>query len=125
MTKYAANVMLATRISLNNELARLCDSIGADIMDIRKDGTDRRIGMEFSAGIGYGGSCFPKDVKALARVTLEADSRAVLEAVEQVNKQQMVLANRIIVIILAPLRETQLWGSPSKRIPTIFVNRQH
>ena len=97
MTKYAANVMLATSISLINELARLCDSIGADIMDIRKGiGTDRRIGMEFLyAGIGYGGSCFPKDVKALAQVALEADSTAhVLEAVEQVNKQQKLVLSK-------------------------------
>ena len=116
MTKYAANVMLATRISLINELARLCDSIGADIMDIRKGiGTDRRIGMEFLyAGIGYGGSCFPKDVKALAQVALEADSTAhVLEAVEQVNKQQkLVLANRIISHFGGSLKgkRVALWG---------------
>ena len=116
MTKYAANVMLATRISLINELARLCDSIGADIMDIRKGiGTDRRIGMEFLyAGIGYGGSCFPKDVKALAQVALEADTTAhVLEAVEQVNKQQkLVLANRIINHFGGSLKgkRVALWG---------------
>ena len=77
-------------------------------MDIRKGiGTDRRIGMEFLyAGIGYGGSCFPKDVKALAQVALEADSTAhVLEAVEQVNKQQkLVLANRIISHLAALLK---------------------
>ena len=91
LTKYAANAMLACRISFMNELARICDSIGADIMDIRRGiGTDSRIGMPFLyAGIGYGGSCFPKDVKALGQVALEADSTAhILEAVEQVNKQQ-------------------------------------
>ena len=69
---------------------RLCDSIGADIMDIRKGiGTDRRIGMEFLyAGIGYGGSCFPKDVKALAQVDRSGSTAHVLEAVEQVNKRR-------------------------------------
>ncbi|MEE2962112.1 MAG: UDP-glucose/GDP-mannose dehydrogenase family protein [Myxococcota bacterium] len=100
LTKYAANAMLATRISFMNELARLCDTIGADVMDVRRGmGTDSRIGMSFLyAGIGYGGSCFPKDVQALAQVALESDCSAhILEAVVQVNKhQKMMLANRIL-----------------------------
>lgn len=116
MTKYAANAMLATRISFMNELARLCDSIGADIMDIRRGmGTDSRIGMPFLyAGIGYGGSCFPKDVKALAQIALESDCTAnILEAVEQVNKhQKMFLANRIIQYFGGTLKGKRiaLWG---------------
>lgn len=116
MTKYAANAMLATRISFMNELARLCDAIGADIMDIRRGmGTDSRIGMPFLyAGIGYGGSCFPKDVKALAQVALEADCTAnILEAVEHVNKhQKMFLANRIIQYFGGSLKGKRiaLWG---------------
>lgn len=116
MTKYAANAMLATRISFMNELARLCDAIGADIMDIRRGmGTDTRIGMPFLyAGIGYGGSCFPKDVKALAQVALEADCTAnILEAVEQVNKhQKMFLANRVIQHFGGTLKNKRiaLWG---------------
>ncbi len=116
MTKYAANAMLATRISFMNELARLCDAIGADVMDIRRGiGTDSRIGMPFLyAGIGYGGSCFPKDVKALAQVALEANCTAnILEAVEQVNKhQKMFLANRIIQYFGGDLKGKRiaLWG---------------
>ncbi|MBT6491807.1 MAG: UDP-glucose/GDP-mannose dehydrogenase family protein [Deltaproteobacteria bacterium] len=116
MTKYAANAMLATRISFMNELARLCDAIGADIMDIRRGmGTDSRIGMPFLyAGIGYGGSCFPKDVKALAQVALESDCTAnILEAVEHVNKhQKMFLANRIIQYFGGTLKGKRiaLWG---------------
>lgn len=116
LTKYAANAMLATRISFMNELARLCDTIGADIMDVRSGiGTDSRIGMSFLyAGIGYGGSCFPKDVKALAQVALESECSAqILEAVEQVNKhQKMMMANRILNRFKQNVRGKHfgLWG---------------
>lgn len=100
MTKYAANVMLATRISLMNEFARICEGVGADVVDVSRGiGSDQRIGPKFlRAGIGYGGSCFPKDVQALARLAIEAGSSAeILEAVERVNRnQKMLLANRII-----------------------------
>jgi len=116
MTKYAANAMLATRISLMNEIARMCDHVEADIMDVRRGiGTDSRIGMSFLyAGIGYGGSCFPKDVKALAQVALESNcSSNLLDAVEQVNRhQKMVLANRIIERFDGNVkgRKFALWG---------------
>lgn len=100
MTKYAANVMLATRISLMNELAQVCEKVGADIMMVRQGiGTDQRIGMDFLyAGVGYGGSCFPKDVKALSRLAVEADCPAdILDAVDRVNRhQKVVLANRVL-----------------------------
>ena len=100
MTKYAANVMLATRISLMNELALVCERVGADIMEVRRGiGTDKRIGTSFLyPGVGFGGSCFPKDVKALARMAVEADCPAdILDAGDRVNRhQKMVLANRIL-----------------------------
>jgi UDPglucose 6-dehydrogenase len=100
LTKYAANAMLATRISFMNELANLAERLGADIEEVRKGiGSDPRIGYQFLyAGIGYGGSCFPKDVKALIRTAEEAGAALpVLEAVEQVNaEQKRVLAKKIL-----------------------------
>jgi UDPglucose 6-dehydrogenase len=91
LTKYAANAMLATRISFMNELTALCEATGADIEMIRKGiGSDSRIGKAFLyAGIGYGGSCFPKDVKALIQTSREMGlSSGILEAVEVANKKQ-------------------------------------
>ena len=91
LTKYAANAMLATRISFMNELARLCEVTGADIEQIREGiGSDSRIGMPFlSAGLGYGGSCFPKDVKALIQTSKEFGLEAkILMSVEDINKNQ-------------------------------------
>ncbi len=91
LTKYAANTMLATRISFMNELARLAEAVGADIEQVRLGmGVDQRIGSHFLyAGAGYGGSCFPKDVKALAFMAREAGVRAELaEAVDAVNQRQ-------------------------------------
>jgi UDPglucose 6-dehydrogenase len=91
LTKYAANAMLATRISFMNELSLLCDKVGADIEQVRKGiGTDSRIGMPFLyAGLGYGGSCFPKDVQALQRTMEEYGLEGrILKAVEDVNKAQ-------------------------------------
>jgi UDPglucose 6-dehydrogenase len=91
LTKYAANAMLATRISFANEMANLCARVGADIEHVRKGmGSDRRIGPHFlQAGVGYGGSCFPKDVKALVRTAAAHDlSLRILDAVEQVNEAQ-------------------------------------
>src|SRR5207248_736495 len=91
MTKYAANAMLATRISFMNQIARLCDVVGADVTLVRKGiGSDRRIGPAFLfPGPGYGGSCFPKDVKALIRTAQDCGvSLDVLDAVETANERQ-------------------------------------
>ena len=91
MTKYAANAMLATRISFMNEIANLCDLVGANVEMVRKGiGSDARIGSKFLyPGCGYGGSCFPKDVKALARTAQEHGyTMQVIEAVERVNEGQ-------------------------------------
>ena len=91
MTKYAANSMLATRISFMNDIANLCELVGADVNMVRQGiGTDTRIGRKFLyAGCGYGGSCFPKDVKALIKTADKAGySMGVLKAVEEVNERQ-------------------------------------
>ncbi len=91
MTKYAANAMLATRISFMNEVALLCEKVGADINMVRQGiGSDKRIGDKFLyAGCGYGGSCFPKDVNALIHTGLEAgEDMQILQAVERVNERQ-------------------------------------
>ncbi|MFR9527698.1 MAG: UDP-glucose/GDP-mannose dehydrogenase family protein [Rikenellaceae bacterium] len=91
MTKYAANSMLATRISFMNEIANLCEIVGADVNMVRKGiGTDTRIGAKFLyAGCGYGGSCFPKDVKALVKTASQNGyDMQVLNAVEAVNDKQ-------------------------------------
>ena len=91
MSKYAANAMLATRISFMNEIARLCEATGANVEMVRKGiGSDKRIGMSFLyAGAGYGGSCFPKDVKALVHTGNEYGvPMKIVEAVELVNEEQ-------------------------------------
>src|SRR6056300_667541 len=99
MTKYAANAMLAPKISFMNDIANLCEKMGADVNWVRKGiGSDPRIGNKFIyPGIGYGGSCFPKDVKALARTGREnGHTMRILEAVEAVNDaQKSVLYNKI------------------------------
>ena len=103
MTKYAANAMLATRISFMNDIANLCERVGANVDSVRKGiGTDTRIGSKFLyAGCGYGGSCFPKDVKALVHTGLENDYHMeVIEAVERVNeKQKSIVYDKIIKAI--------------------------
>lgn len=91
LTKYAANTMLATRISFMNDIANLCELLGADINEVRKGiATDPRIGDRFLySGVGYGGSCFPKDVQALIRTAQELDYEfEILEAVDAVNNRQ-------------------------------------
>jgi len=99
MTKYAANSMLATRISFMNEIANLCELVGANVDQVRKGiGSDARIGNKFIyPGIGYGGSCFPKDVRALIRTADEYDlSLEILKAVENVNyRQKSILVTKI------------------------------
>jgi len=100
LTKYAANAMLATRISFMNELANLAEKLGADIEQIRRGmGADPRIGYHFLyAGAGYGGSCFPKDVQALIRTAGQEDSMLrILGAVEDVNREQHQVLGRKIV----------------------------
>ncbi|TBR18688.1 MAG: UDP-glucose/GDP-mannose dehydrogenase family protein [Chitinophagaceae bacterium] len=99
LTKYAANAFLATKITFMNEIARMCEILGADVDMVRRGlGSDDRIGKRFLfAGIGYGGSCFPKDVKALAKSAEELDYRfKIIEAVIEVNnKQKICLIPRI------------------------------
>lgn len=99
MTKYAANAMLATKISFMNDVANLCEIMGADVNMVRKGiGSDSRIGTKFIyPGIGYGGSCFPKDVKALVKTATENGyEMRVLKAVEEVNDdQKSVLFNKV------------------------------
>ena len=100
MIKYAANSMLATRISFMNDIANLCELVGADVNMVRKGiGSDTRIGKKFLyAGCGYGGSCFPKDVKALIKTADEHGySMRVLQAVEEVNADQKLVLFRKIV----------------------------
>jgi len=99
MTKYAANAMLATKISFMNDVALLCDIMGASVDQVRKGiGSDPRIGNKFIyPGVGYGGSCFPKDVKALIRTAKENGHRMrILEAVEEVNEDQKKVMGRLI-----------------------------
>lgn len=100
MTKYAANCMLATKISFINEIAGICERVGADVRDVRTGiGSDSRIGYQFIyPGVGYGGSCFPKDVKALINTAEEAGiTPQLLNAVEAVNvRQKQRMAQRII-----------------------------
>ncbi len=100
ITKYASNVMLATKISFMNELSRLCEAVGADIEAVRLGtGSDSRIGSKFLfAGAGFGGSCFPKDIRALSRMGHAAGvNLKIPAAVEEINaEQKRVLANKII-----------------------------
>jgi UDPglucose 6-dehydrogenase len=99
MIKYAANAMLATRISFMNEMANLCELVGADISMVREGiGSDSRIGKKFLyAGIGYGGSCFPKDVKAIIQTADQLGySLELVKAVERINeRQKLVLFNKL------------------------------
>jgi UDPglucose 6-dehydrogenase len=100
MTKYAANAMLATKISFMNEIANICEMVGADANQVRIGiGSDQRIGYNFIyPGAGYGGSCFPKDVKALKKIAEENGYKAnLITSVEDVNDaQKFVIANKIV-----------------------------
>ena len=107
MTKYAANAMLATRISFMNDIANLCERVGANVDSVRKGiGTDSRIGSKFLyAGCGYGGSCFPKDVKALVHTGLDNDYHMeVIEAVERVNEKQKSIVYDKIIKLAGPVK---------------------
>ena len=116
MTKYAANAMLATRISLMNELAGLAERVGADIEQVRSGiGADKRIGYNYLyAGCGYGGSCLPKDTGALSQIAREHGYLAqIVEAVSQVNEMQKVLLGRKIQAYFGDTlagRRIALWG---------------
>jgi len=116
MTKYAANAMLATRISFINEIANLCEKVGADVSMVRKGiGTDSRIGSKFLyPGPGFGGSCFPKDVKALIRTGKEHDSPlTLLESVEAINeRQKKVLFTKFFDYFNGDIknRRAAIWG---------------
>ena len=116
MTKYAANCMLATKISFINEMASICENVGADIREVRIGiGSDQRIGYHFIyPGVGYGGSCFPKDVKALIRTAREAGvTPALMDAVEDVNmRQKFSMAKRIEDYFGGNLqgKKLALWG---------------
>ena len=116
MTKYAANAMLATRISFMNDMANLCEIVGADISMVRKGiGTDARIGNRFLfAGCGYGGSCFPKDVKALIHTAEKNNYHLqILEAVEAVNeRQKSVLYRKLCKLFDNQLegKRVAIWG---------------
>lgn len=116
MTKYAANLMLATRISFMNDIANLCELVGADVNKVRAGiGSDTRIGRKFLyAGCGYGGSCFPKDVKALIKTADDNGySLEVLKAVEKVNERQKeVLFKKLVKAFDGDLngKSVALWG---------------
>jgi UDPglucose 6-dehydrogenase len=115
MTKYAANAMLATRISLMNEFSRVCEKVGADIENVRRGiGSDGRIGSQFIfAGIGYGGSCFPKDVRALIKAGQEkGETLEILEAVEKTNQiqRQNVIARMKAQLGNLKNKKIAVWG---------------
>jgi UDPglucose 6-dehydrogenase len=116
MTKYAANAMLATRISFMNDIAHLCEKVGANINMVRKGiGSDTRIGKKFLyAGCGYGGSCFPKDVKALIKIGEQNNfAMRVIKAVEEVNDdQKFILFNKLNAFYNGDLKgkTIALWG---------------
>ena len=116
LTKYAANAILATKISFMNELANIAERLGADIEEVRLGiGSDPRIGYQFIyPGCGYGGSCFPKDVKALQHIAKEVDyDPTLVAAVDQVNKnQKQVLFNKINSYFNGNLKDKTiaLWG---------------
>ena len=137
MTKYAANAMLATKISFMNEVANICERVGADVNKVRLGiGSDKRIGYSFIyPGLGYGGSCFPKDVNALAKIAKDHDYEAeLIESVENVNnRQKKVLAQKVINRFGENLegKTFAVWGLAFKpgtddmrEAPSIYVIRE-
>jgi UDPglucose 6-dehydrogenase len=137
MTKYVANAMLATKISFMNEIANICELVGADVNKVRIGiGSDSRIGYSFIyPGSGYGGSCFPKDVKALKRSAEENGYQPkLITAVEDVNdKQKMVIANKVVKRFGEDLtgKTFALWGLAFKpqtddmrEAPSIYVAKE-
>ncbi len=134
MTKYAANAMLATKISFMNEMANICERVGADVNNVRIGiGSDKRIGYSFIyPGAGYGGSCFPKDVKALKKIAQEHNYQAeLITSVEEVNnRQKYVIAEKMVKRFGENLsgRTFALWGLAFKpgtddmrEAPAIYV----
>ncbi|MFC4269722.1 UDP-glucose dehydrogenase family protein [Polaribacter marinivivus] len=137
MTKYAANAMLATKISFMNEIANICERVGADANQVRIGiGSDKRIGYSFIyPGAGYGGSCFPKDVKALNKIAEEYGYKAnLIRSVEYVNDaQKLVIANKIVKRFGEDLSELTfgLWGLAFKpgtddmrEAPAIYIVKE-
>ncbi|WGH76987.1 UDP-glucose/GDP-mannose dehydrogenase family protein [Tenacibaculum tangerinum] len=137
MTKYAANAMLATKISFMNEIANICERVGADVNNVRAGiGSDSRIGYSFIyPGAGYGGSCFPKDVKALKKIAEEHGYEAqLIKSVEEVNnRQKFVIAEKIIKRFGEDLtgKTFGLWGLAFKpetddmrEAPAIYVVKE-
>ncbi len=132
LTKYAANAMLATRISFMNEMANIAERVGADIEWVRKGiGSDPRIGYSFIySGIGYGGSCFPKDVQALIH-TAEGDGLRPLQVLTAVRRrnaaQKHVLVDKIVSHFggdHAAARSLRSGASPSSPTPTTCARRR-
>ena len=137
MTKYAANAMLATKISFMNEIANICEKVGADANQVRIGiGSDARIGYNFIyPGAGYGGSCFPKDVKALNKIAEEHGHKAeLIQSVEKVNDaQKLVIAHKIVKRFGEDLsgKTFSLWGLAFKpgtddmrEAPAIYVVKE-
>lgn len=115
MIKYASNAMLATRISFMNEIAQLCEKVGADVKSVAKGvGLDNRIGPRFlQAGMGYGGSCFPKDVKALSELMKQNNVKdKLLSAVNRINEDQRKFIFQKIKKLISPLKGKSIavWG---------------
>lgn len=134
LTKYAANAMLAARISFMNDMANLCDKIGANINDVRKGiGSDPRIGNKFlNSGVGYGGSCFPKDVKALINIGIQhGHPLRMLQAVDDINiTQRTVLCDKILMHFNNDIngKKIAIWGLTYKpntddmrEAPSIYI----
>ena len=125
MTKYAANTMLATKISFMNEIANICERVGADVNKVRIGiGSDSRIGYSFIyPGCGYGGSCFPKDVLALKKLAEEVDYKAeLIESVDKVNnRQKYVIAQKVVAKYGEDLsgKTFAVWDSRSNPKPMI------